>query len=643
MKYALSTILLSVILLACGSPKDIDNDLATAHPIATSIDLTQIIDDKAPVTINPGRFIQDTVIYRMPRIIQGSYAVDNFGKYIEDIKAIDYDGNHLTVTKLDDNTWQIVNATQLDKLEYFVNDTYDLEISGGLAEDIPFSPGGTNISPENYVLNLHGFIGYFESLKKAQYTLDVTAPATFERTSALQNTNIKSSADGTKITTSYFAPRYFDITDNPMMYGKLDVEEFMVDDIKIVLSVYSPNKKHKASTLKEVVAKMMEAQKTYLGDINTTSRYDIYLYLTDRSQGQPKGIGALEHHTSTVAVLMETYTPDRIAQSIIDIISHEFFHIVTPLTVHSEDVHYFDYYEPTFSKHLWMYEGVTEYFAQHFQVYEGLLTPEDYYKVINSQILRSITYYDDTMSFTEMSEHVLESPYQKNYSNVYQKGALIGMCMDILLREASNGNRSMLSLMKELSSKYGVEKPFDDDSLISEITEMTYPSIGEFLNTHIVNGTPIDYSAFLEKVGLTFEESKVETGFVQSGKGSVFEADKDNDILFFSSNVSENSFWVENGVLENDIIKSVNGVDVSYDTARAIIIKLYGAKLGEDISLVLNRNGEEVIINTKMTQAYTTKADLVENKNATKSQISLRNAWLNINPNRENSSERSKP
>ena len=629
MKQILSVTALSILLFACGSSKIDTNDLATANPIGTAIDLTQIVDDKAPVTINPGRFNLDTVTYRMPRFIQGSYAVENFGKYIDDLKAFDYSGKVLPVERLDDNTWQIADATRLDKLEYYVNDTFDIEVKGGIGEEIPFSPGGTNISPENYVLNLHGFIGYFDSLKNAQYTIDVTAPANFERTSALQNINMKSSPDGTKITTSYFAPRYFDVTDNPMMYGKLDVEEFMVGDVKIVLSVYSPNKKHKASTLKETVYKMMVAQKAYLGDMNTTSRYDIYLYLTDRSEGQPKGLGALEHHTSTVAVLQETRSKESLAQSVTDVIAHEFFHIVTPLTVHSEDVHYFDYKEPTFSKHLWMYEGVTEYFSQHFQVYEGLIAPQDFYKVVNSQILRSTVYYDDQMSFTEMSENVLEEPFKANYANVYQKGALLGMCIDILLREESNGNRSMLSVMKELSNKYGVEKPFDDESLIDEIVSMTYPSVGEFLNTHVVGNNSIDYSTFLEKVGLVFEGTQIETGFIRSGKGSVFEADEAKDILFFSSNVTDNSFWTDNGILPNDIIKSVDGTEATIANARPILMKMYRAKIGDEINIILDRNGEEVTVKTTYSQAYTTKIDIVENKNATAKQIKTRNAWLN--------------
>ena len=43
------------------------------------------------------------------------------------------------------------------------------------------------------------------------------------------------------------------------------------------------------------------------------------------------------------------------------------------------------------------------------------------------------------------------------------------MCLDILIREGSNGERSLLSLMKELSLKYGQNKPFVDDDIIDEI------------------------------------------------------------------------------------------------------------------------------------------------------------------------------
>ncbi|SEQ97534.1 Predicted metalloprotease, contains C-terminal PDZ domain [Hyunsoonleella jejuensis] len=618
---------LGLMLFSCGAGKNNANDLAVNLPIDSHIDLSKVEDDKAPVTINPGRFTVETVTYRLPRVVQGTYAVSNFGKYVEDFKAIDYNGNEMPVTKTDENTWTIANAKALDKLTYYVNDTYDIESKGGIGGEQPFSPSGTNIEPENYVLNLHGFIGYFDTLKNNQYKLDVTAPADFVRTSALQNLASRTSEDGKLITTSYAASRYFDITDNPMMYGNLDVEEFQVGDIKIVLSVYSPNNVHTAASLKETVYKMMKAQKAYLGDINATTRYDIYLYLSEGKEDSPKGFGALEHHTSTVVVLPEVMDKDALAESMVDVVSHEFFHIVTPLSVHSEDVHYFDYNTPTFSKHLWMYEGVTEYFATLFQVDQGLVEKVDFYNKIMDKIQTSKR-YNDAMSFTIMSENVLKDPYKKEYINVYQKGALIGMCIDILMREESNGNRGILSLMKELSNKYGKNKPFDDDKLIAEITTMTYPSVGEFLNTHVVGDLPINYNEFFEKVGLEIGETKLKANYIMMNNGPIVSGDGQKGTIFFTDAVLENSFWEEQGAQPNDVIKSINGTELTLMNANQVLQEVFMWKPGKDIEVVLDRNGEEIVIKTTTTQGYTTGEGLIEKDNATDAQVALRKAWL---------------
>jgi predicted metalloprotease with PDZ domain len=625
-KLLVTTIATGLLLVGCNSTKTSDK-LASQSPIVTSIDLSKVLNDKAPVTINPGRFTEQTVTYRLPRVVQGTYSVSDFGKYVDDFKAFDYKGTELPTVKVDTNTWTIANATQLDYITYNANDTFDQEVTGGIGGEAPFSPAGTNIEPTNYVLNLHGFIGYFDNLKDSQYSLDVTAPADFKRTSALQETGKTVSKDGKLATSSYFAPRYFDITDNPMFYGDLDVEEFQVGDIKIVLSVYSPNKVHSAASIKEVMQKMMQAQKTYLGDVNSTPRYDIYLYLSEGKPESPKGFGALEHHTSTVVVLEEDMPFEALAESMIDVVSHEFFHIVTPLSVHSEDVHYFDYNQPTFSKHLWMYEGVTEYFATLFQVDQDLIDSEEFYGDILGKIQTSAN-LDDSMSFTVMSENVLDEPYAPQYYNVYMKGALIGMCIDIILREESNGNRGILSLMKELSNKYGKNKPFEDDKLIEEITAMTYPSVGEFLNTHVVGGTPIDYSVYFKKVGLSLDTGKVKTNYIQNDGTLIFAPDRATMTIPFSEAVKDNSFWNDNGVLPGDVLKSVDGKELTLATAQQILTAMYMWQPGTDINVVLDRKGEEIVIKTKLTQSYTNGTKLVEDANATEAQKAVRQAWI---------------
>ena len=437
------------------------------------------------------------------------------------------------------------------------------------------------------------------------------------------------SKDGSSKNTVFLANRYFEVTDNPMMYGETEVEEFMVGDIKIVLSVYSPNGTHKAEDIKETVHKMMEAQKSYLGDLNSTARYDILLYLSDtEKKNSPKGFGALEHHTSTVVVFPEQMQPEALEEAIIDVVAHEFFHIVTPLSVHSEDVHYFDYNAPTFSKHLWLYEGVTEYFAQHFQVFEDLIDREEFYSRITQKINVSRSNYNDSMSFTTMSENILESPYKENYPNVYMKGALIGLCIDILMREQSNGERSLKSLMGELTVKYGKNKPFEDDSLINEITAMTYPEVGVFLNTHVEGDTPIDYEEIFEKVGLHFEEVETKTNYVQNAGNLIVEGDPINQSIKFNDLVAKNSFWKENGALPGDVFKSINGVEVSLQNANQVFGDVFSWKPGKEIEVLLLRDGEEIWIRTTTTQSYTRARTLVENPDANQGQITLRDAWL---------------
>jgi len=626
MKKILFLAISGLLLIGCGSSKNIANKTGALNtPIFTSVDISNVTEDKVPVTINPGVFTTETVTYRLPKVIQGTYQVSDFGSFIDDLKAFDYDGNEMPVIKTDTNTWTINNAIQLDKITYLVNDTFDVESTDVLT---PYSMAGTNIEPDNYMLNLHGFIGYFDSLKNNQYKLDVKAPIDFVSSSALQQVGTVTSKDGKTITTSYFAPRYFDITDNPMMYGDLTLEEFQVGDIKIVLSVYSPNKVHSAKSLKETMLKMMQAQKAYLGDVNSTSRYDIYVYLSRGDKTSPGKYGALEHHTSTVVVMPESMPEPALASSMVDIVSHEFFHILTPLSVHSEDVHYFDYNTPTFSKHLWMYEGVTEYFASIFQVNQDLVSEKEFYQKIMSKIQNSQQRYDDTMSFTLMSENILDKPYAPNYGNVYQKGALIGMCVDILMREESNGNRGILSLMKELSLKYGKNKPFEDDKLIDEIVTMTYPSLRTFFDDHVIGTTPINYNTFLEKVGLEIGKSKIKTNYIQNSGAMIVARNKEDNTIYFNETVTENSFWNEQGVQPKDIVKAVDGEVLTPENTQLIFQKMYMWQPGTDFEMTLVRNGEEIVLKDTLTQSYTTGKSLQEKATATDAQKTLRKAWL---------------
>ena len=623
MKKIILLTLVSLIFNSCGTLRYSKEKDAKKTNIVSKLDLNNIVEDRIPVEINPGKFNKDTVVYKMPRVVQGTYSISNFGRFVKNFKPISYSGKVLDFSSEDINTWKIFNANNLDKIIYEVEDTFDIENS---EDDIPFSPAGTNIEDDNFMLNLFAFIGYFESLQNNSYELIVSSNEDYKKSSALKLVSQESNAKGF-IDSKYFANRYFDIADNPMMYGDLDVEEFMVEDIKIVLSVYSPNKNHTAKSLVKTVKKMMFAQKKYLGSIDSTSRYDIFLYLSDDKEDSPTGLGALEHHNSTVVVLSDSFSEEMLAKSMIDIVAHEFFHILTPLSVHSEDIHYFDYDKPTFSKHLWMYEGVVEYFAQHFQVNKNLIDKEEFYEVIMDKI-RLSNRYDDFMSFTNMSENVLDEPYASNYYNVYQKGALIGMCLDIIIRSESNGEKGILWVMKQLSDKYGKQKPFKDDLLFDEIISLTYPSVKLFFENHVQGNIPINYNDFFEKVGLKVVEGKVKTNFIRSGGGLIFKAGEDNDKIYFGSNVANNSFWSDQGVVNDDLLISIDNVQVTMENVNTILRNIYEWEPGRDIYVVYERDGEKREIKTKLVQSYMKDKVIIEPSDLSDQKKIILNSWL---------------
>ena len=236
------------------------------------------------------------------------------------------------------------------------------------------------------MLNTHGFVGYFEGKSEIPYTVEIKHPATLWGATSLVDTNPSNEID------VYNASRYGELVDNPMMYTKPDYTEFNVEGMDIVISVYSPTGKFKAADITPETEKFMRAQKKFLGKFNANKKYTVLLYLSDVKAKDAKGFGALEHMTSTTVVMPEMMPLEALQEQLKDVVSHEFFHIVTPLSVHSREIHYFDFNKPQMSEHLWMYEGITEYFANLFQVNQGLISEEDFYKRMAGKIEEANNY-----------------------------------------------------------------------------------------------------------------------------------------------------------------------------------------------------------------------------------------------------------
>jgi predicted metalloprotease with PDZ domain len=338
-----------------------------------------------------------------------------------------------------------------------------------------------------------------------------------------------------------------------------------------------------------------------------------------------KGFGALEHPTSTTVVMPEMMGLEMLQEQLKDVVSHEFFHIVTPLTVHSNEIQYFDFNNPQMSEHLWMYEGVTEYFANLFQVNQGLIDEKAFFERMASKIAQS-RQMNDTMSFTKMSKNVLNAPYKDQYVNVYQKGALIAMCIDILIRENSNGEKGILNLMQDLATEYGTKKAFKDEELFAKITQLTYPAVGAFLNTYVAGETAIPYEQFFAKMGVT--EATIEVmgnPFLKDQSQPYITVDQTTKEIMILPEIELNVFFTTLGIKNNDKIIAINDKNYNLDNIYDMVMESMNWKEGDKITIKINREGKEQTVTGKIVMPKEKQEGYQATDNSKKT---VRDAWL---------------
>ncbi|UZT98658.1 peptidase M61 [Chryseobacterium fluminis] len=599
---------------------------SNAQSIRTTIDLVNVKDDKVAVTMEFPKMKSGDVKFHFPKTVPGTYSEDDYGRFVEGIKFYDNKGKELTYTKVNDNTYVLKNAQNLTKVTYLVNDSFDEEMDTSKHKAV-FSPSGTDIEQGKvYLVNTHGFVGYIDQMQDVPYQLVIRKPADFYGTTALVD------QDKSDATDTYTLANYAKVTDSPLMYTKPDYITFNAGGMDLVLGVYSPSGKYKAADFKDNLEKMVMAQKKFLGDMNTNKKYAIMLYLAGTDGPQIKGFGALEHHESTSVVLPEMMPKDAIDKTLTDVVSHEFFHTVNPLKTHSEEIHYFDYADPKMSQHLWMYEGGTEYFANLFQIQEGLIDKDEFLQRINEKITNSKN-YDDTMPFTVMSKNILKEPYKDQYRNVYEKGTLLTMCLDIELRKLSNGEMGYRDMIRKLSQRFGENKPFKDDKLIDELVTVTgYPQIKDFYTKYIAGNQPTPYADYLNQVGVEIKKQETPPIFWFVKDPNQTGYNEKNNTFVFDESSALSPFSKSIGFKITDEVAALDGKTIDIKNVQAFIEYAKTIKDGQNVTVtVLRKNGaktEKIDLKGKAVLDKLTVETLQYKSSPTPAELKLQTQWL---------------
>ena len=597
------------------------------------VDLTHVKDDKLTVKLVLPDMTENEIIFMFPAMVPGTYEVYDFGKFVSNFKVEGKDGKMITVEKLDRNSYKLSPADAIKEITYDVEDTWDLTSFDKLIADstkrdkVVFEPGGSNFEEgKNFSLNTHCLFGYFKNKLDHKFILEFMKPKGFYPSTSITDMTLSETKD---ILSIY---NYHNLVDSPIMYSEPDTTTLIIGHSKVLISVYSATGVITSKFISTNLKALLNAQAEYLGGELPIDKYAFLFYFSDKPSLSGSA-GALEHSYSSFYLMPEADGED-IAQEVRDVAAHEFFHIVTPLNIHSKEIGDFDFNNPQMSKHLWLYEGLTEYAAHHMQVRTGLTDFDEFFGKMVEKMQNNRENYNDTLPFTTMSKYALDK-YKDQYGNVYQKGALIGMCLDITLRYYSSGKYGTQDLMNDLSKKYGKTTSFNDDDLFNDIEKLTYKEVRYFLNNHVSGNKPLPYKDIFAMVGLNYIDKRVQKQITLGGISVSFNP-KTNRLIVVNADKLD-AFGKKLKFKEADEIISFNHRKLSLENMKNVLGGfMQNAKAGDKLVIEVfrkDKKGNEKVktLKAKVKPVKVTEIDVVDiSQNATEQQILARKAWLGL-------------
>jgi predicted metalloprotease with PDZ domain len=570
------------------------------------LDFNNREDDIFTVTLFPEKLSEENNIYQFASTAPGTYERMDIGRFVKSFMAYDKNGNEIETEHKSLDQWSISKPEMVDKIVYQIEDTWDTPVDSNYI----YPMTGSSIDTSYVLINGHCVFGYFHGMQSEPIEVKIDYPDNW-----LLGTALKLNDDG------YYEAKDFDqIVDSPILLGELTKASTTISDAQIDIYTYSKTGILKSQDILSSIEDILKAEDKFTNGL-PVDHYTFLFHFED------VGFGAWEHMYSSIYVLREEPIDKLMDQDFSGIIAHEFFHIVTPLNIHSELVEKFNFEKPVMSQHLWLYEGTTEWASYILMLRDSLISLDHYLNVLQRK-LRYTDSYDKNISLTYLALHSTEM--EEQYPNIYQKGAIISGLLDIRLLELSGGKRGLREVINELAEEYGPEQAFNEETFFDDFVEMTYPEIRDFIEKYVKGAEPLPVKEYYNKIGINYLEEDAP----DSSRGSLgIQIDFDNG-KFVIIKISEDSPNFSS-LKQGDIVYKIEGEEITIENIQGKFEQLRATKkVGDTVNMTVLRpdsasgnDNNEIDITLQLT-AQKNRHIFSVNDNATEDQAALRNAWL---------------
>jgi predicted metalloprotease with PDZ domain len=526
------------------------------------------------------------------------YQVRDFSQYVNRVRAKDRTGHDISLRLINKSRWQVSGAQDGAIIEYEI------------FADSP-APFGAQINSH------HAFFNLAEVLMYPVDGRDDSMLVRFAHVPAGWNvaTPLASLDDG-----EFSADNYDRLVDSPVEIGTFRETDFDVGGAHYRVIVDADPGDYDMETISAMLRKIVVAATTWMDD----RPFQTYMFLYHFPRG-PAG-GGMEHAYSTAISLNADVLP-RNPEILASVTAHEFFHLWNVKRIRPQTLEPIDYTKENYTRALWFSEGCTNTVADFIQLRSGLLDEPRFERELESDIAelqRRPAHLTQSAEDSSLDAWLEGDPYYRRPErsiSYYNKGELLGITLDLAIRDASHGQASLRDVLQWMNRNYAQKGRFfpDSEGVRQAAEAVSHADLGWFFSKYVSGTDEIPWDDFFRVVGLrlvTATNTVADAGFAAS---------RNFDAPMIVTAVAPGGQAAVAGLQVGDIILEINGGPAGQDSSESL------SSLNPEDTITVktrSRRGVERELKWKMGSRQELSYELKDLEKVTAAQRAARAAWL---------------
>ncbi|HME33916.1 MAG TPA: PDZ domain-containing protein [Candidatus Sulfotelmatobacter sp.] len=426
------------------------------------------------------------------------YQVRDFAQFVNWVRAKDRSGNPLPLREVDKSRWQIQGTANGAIVEYQIY------------SDSP-GPFGAQLNPHHAFFNLAQILMYPVDARSAPFTVRFShVPEGWHIA-----TPLTLASEG-----EFSAPNYDRLVDSPVEIGNFQESGFDEAGGHFRVVVDADPADYDMAKIVAALHKIVVAATTWMND----RPFDTYTFIYHFPRG-PAG-GGMEHSYST-AIDLNADSMKQSLEALTGVTSHEFFHLWNVKRIRPQTLEPADYTKENYTRALWFSEGVTSTAEGTIQLRAGLIDEKQYLNELSEEITeleRRPAHLTQSAEESSLDAWLEGNPYYRRSErsiSYYNKGELLGVMLDLQVREASHGQASLREVLQWMNANYAKKNRFfnDSDGVRAAAEAVSHADLSSFFTKYVAGTEEIPWDDFFRTVGLRVEavtNNVPDPGFIAS-------------------------------------------------------------------------------------------------------------------------------